>query len=110
MSRCILCGQIHAATATCILRRSPRSAEPVRRPAAAQSWQATAERILLRDRHTCQMCGKRPPADELRVEHIVPLKNRLHSRQGRRPASGDENLRTLCRACYDWRAAHQRRW
>lgn len=28
--------------------------------------------IYLRDNHTCQYCGTRPPRDELTIDHIIP--------------------------------------
>jgi len=110
MSRCILCGHFHAPAATCIMRRRPQRPEITHSSiASAESWEATTERILQRDGHTCQMCGSQPNRHDLRVDHVVPL-SRLRSPHNRVRASSDENLRTLCRACYEWKTNYQRRW
>ncbi|MCS6799015.1 MAG: HNH endonuclease [Myxococcota bacterium] len=47
--------------------------------------------VFLRDGHTCQYCGARPPVRELNLDHVVP-----RSRGGR---STWDNLVTSCRAC-----------
>ena len=47
--------------------------------------------ILMRDRNTCQFCGRVMPASELTLDHIVP-----RSRGGE---SSWENLVTCCHPC-----------
>lgn len=47
--------------------------------------------IFLRDGHSCQYCGKRPPRDELTIDHVVP-----RSRGGR---STWENVVVACVSC-----------
>jgi 5-methylcytosine-specific restriction endonuclease McrA len=47
--------------------------------------------ILIRDRHTCQYCGKVLPASELTLDHVIP-----RSQSGK---STWENLVASCHAC-----------
>lgn len=47
--------------------------------------------ILIRDRHTCQYCGKRMPRSRLNLDHVVP-----RSRGGK---TTWENVVTSCHAC-----------
>ncbi len=47
--------------------------------------------ILIRDRHTCQFCGKVLPASELTLDHVIP-----RSQGGK---SAWENLVASCHAC-----------
>jgi 5-methylcytosine-specific restriction endonuclease McrA len=51
----------------------------------------TRRNVMLRDEHTCQYCGRRPPTRDLNLDHVIP-----RSRGG-----GDswENLVTSCRTC-----------
>ena len=51
----------------------------------------TRRNLMLRDDHSCQYCGKRPPLRELNLDHVVP----------RCRGGGDswENLVTSCRNC-----------
>ena len=48
---------------------------------------------MLRDRYTCQICGRRKRARELDVDHIVEI-----ARGG--AALEYSNLQTVCRACH----------
>lgn len=48
-------------------------------------------RILNRDGHRCQLCGRRAPDVELEIDHIIP-----RSKGG---TDFDTNLRALCREC-----------
>jgi 5-methylcytosine-specific restriction endonuclease McrA len=47
--------------------------------------------IFIRDRHTCQYCGVKPPEDDLTIDHIIP-----RSRGGR---TVWENVVLACTAC-----------
>lgn len=47
--------------------------------------------VFLRDRFTCQFCGRRPPAEGLTFDHVVP-----RSRGG---VSSWTNVVTACRSC-----------
>jgi 5-methylcytosine-specific restriction endonuclease McrA len=47
--------------------------------------------VFLRDAHTCQYCGARPPLRDLNLDHVLP-----RSRGGR---SSWDNLVTSCRPC-----------
>jgi 5-methylcytosine-specific restriction endonuclease McrA len=51
----------------------------------------TRRNVFLRDGHTCQYCGTRPPSRDLSLDHVVP-----RSRGGR---STWENLVTACGPC-----------
>lgn len=56
-----------------------------------QSRALSRKNILLRDRNTCQFCGRAFPASELTLDHVMP-----RSRGGR---SSWENLVACCYAC-----------
>src|SRR5215475_3258609 len=56
-----------------------------------QSRALSRKNILLRDRNTCQFCGKVFPSSELTLDHVVP-----RSRGGR---SSWENLVACCYRC-----------
>jgi len=56
-----------------------------------QSRALSRKNILLRDRNTCQFCGKVFPASDLTLDHVVP-----RSRGGR---SSWENLVACCYQC-----------
>jgi 5-methylcytosine-specific restriction endonuclease McrA len=56
-----------------------------------QSRALSRKNILLRDRNTCQFCGKLFPASELTLDHVMP-----RSRGGR---STWENLVACCYTC-----------
>jgi 5-methylcytosine-specific restriction endonuclease McrA len=56
-----------------------------------QSRALSRKNILLRDRNTCQFCGRVFPASDLTLDHVVP-----RSRGG---ASSWENLVACCYAC-----------
>ncbi len=56
-----------------------------------QTRSLSRKNILLRDHHTCQYCGRRGPAGELTLDHVLP-----RSRGG---ASSWENLVAACRPC-----------
>jgi 5-methylcytosine-specific restriction endonuclease McrA len=56
-----------------------------------QSRALSRKNILLRDRNTCQFCGKALPASELTLDHVLP-----RSRGGR---SSWENLVACCYTC-----------
>ncbi len=56
-----------------------------------QSRALSRKNILLRDRNTCQFCGKLFPASELTLDHVMP-----RSRGGR---STWENLVACCYSC-----------
>lgn len=54
--------------------------------------------ILLRDRNTCQFCGRHVPAAELTLDHVLP-----RSRGGR---STWENLVACCYTCNNKKGDH----
>lgn len=56
-----------------------------------QTRALSRKNILIRDRHTCQFCGRIFPAGELTLDHIVP-----RSRGGR---TDWDNLVACCHAC-----------
>jgi 5-methylcytosine-specific restriction endonuclease McrA len=56
-----------------------------------QSRALSRKNILLRDRNTCQFCGRTLPASELTLDHVVP-----RSRGGR---SSWDNLVACCYEC-----------
>ena len=56
-----------------------------------QSRALSRKNILLRDRNTCQFCGKAFPSSELTLDHVIP-----RSRGGR---SSWENLVACCYRC-----------
>jgi len=56
-------------------------------------WDSARSFVLLRDRYTCQVCGRRRRARELDVDHIVEI-----ARGG--AALEYANLRTVCRTCH----------
>lgn len=56
-------------------------------------WDSARSFVMLRDRYTCQVCGRRKRARELDVDHIVEI-----ARGG--PALEYSNLRTVCRPCH----------
>jgi len=64
----------------CEFRRIPHQARALSR-----------KNILLRDRHTCQFCGRVLPASSLTLDHVVP-----RSRGGR---TEWENLVACCHRC-----------
>ena len=73
---------------------TPRSVEPI--------GSGTRARILLRDHCTCQMCGRTPQLDSIRlmIDHKIP-----------REWGGkteDENLWTLCEECGTGKRTHYR--
>lgn len=47
--------------------------------------------ILMRDGFTCRYCGRKPPAVELEVDHVVP--------RARGGGNGPSNLVTACTEC-----------
>lgn len=51
----------------------------------------TRRNVMLRDQHTCQYCGRRPPTRDLNLDHVMP-----RSRGG---GETWENLVTSCRTC-----------
>ncbi len=58
------------------------------RNGSTRSWRTTRAKILERDEHRCQQCGR--PGDE--VDHITPLVDGGSDRE--------TNLRTLCHDCH----------
>lgn len=52
-------------------------------------WKRIAKKIRKRDKHICQICGKRP---SYQVHHIIP--HRITK------CDNPENLITLCRSCH----------
>ena len=56
-----------------------------------QARALSRKNILIRDRHTCQFCGRVLPASELTLDHVIP-----RSQQGK---STWENLVACCHAC-----------
>lgn len=54
-------------------------------------WSANRRNVLLRDRYTCQYCGRRLPAHKLTLDHVMP-----RSRGG---PSNWENLVAACKPC-----------
>ena len=51
----------------------------------------TRNNLFLRDHHTCQYCGKKPPYSQLTMDHVVPAV------QGGKKTW--ENIVTACRPC-----------
>ena len=62
-------------------------------------WQTIKQRILKRDKNTCQRCGQR----SLNVYHRVPrceiTRDELHY--------GPDNLITLCKDCHEYVKTHR---
>ncbi len=56
-----------------------------------QSRALSRKNILMRDRYTCQYCGRTLPAAELTLDHVIP-----RSRNGE---TSWENLVACCHAC-----------
>ena len=56
-------------------------------------WDSARSYVLLRDRYTCRLCGRRHRARELNVDHIVEI-----ARGG--AALEYSNLQTVCRECH----------
>ncbi|HXY47173.1 MAG TPA: HNH endonuclease signature motif containing protein [Thermoplasmata archaeon] len=61
-------------------------------------WDSARSYTMLRDRYTCQICGRRKRARELDVDHIVEI-----ARGG--AALEYSNLQTVCRACHRLKTA-----
>lgn len=59
-------------------------------------WDEVRHQILVRDQHTCQVCGKVPPDTSLHVHHLVPIRSFPSHREANRP----ENLLTVCPRCH----------
>lgn len=60
------------------------------------NWHERKKEILLRDEHTCQLCGRK---DKLEVHHINPI--RLFSPEEKETKGNDkDNLITLCMVCH----------
>lgn len=55
-------------------------------PTNSREWRAIRERILIRDRYTCQRCGC--------------YGNEVDHKDGDAANNDDENLQTLCRPCH----------
>ena len=51
----------------------------------------TKKNVLIRDKHTCQYCGRRFPSSELTLDHVIPK-----ARGGR---TRWDNLVACCRRC-----------
>jgi 5-methylcytosine-specific restriction endonuclease McrA len=51
----------------------------------------TKKNILIRDKYTCQYCGKKYKAMELTLDHVIPKSRGGHTRW--------ENLVTCCKTC-----------
>ncbi len=86
--RCVECGKELAS------RRTPYCSRRCRwRFHGHYFWDSARSFVLLRDRYTCQVCGKRRRARELDVDHIVEI-----ARGG--AALEYSNLRTVCRPCH----------
>ncbi len=56
-------------------------------------WDSARSYVLLRDRYTCRICGRRRRARELDVDHIIEI-----ARGG--AALEFSNLQTVCRECH----------
>ena len=70
-------------------------------------WDSARSYVLLRDRYSCAICGRRRRARELDVDHIVEIADGG-------AALEYSNLRTVCRDCHraktrDARAARRAR-
>lgn len=63
-----------------------------------QTRALSRKNILLRDRNTCQFCGRTLPASELTLDHVIP-----RSRGG---LSTWENLVTCCYRCNNRKGNH----
>ena len=72
-----------------IFKTPGRGPEPAQQ--ALTSSLVTLESLIARDGGTCVWCGRRPWADDLTAEHLLP-----RSRSGRGLA---ENLAVACRTC-----------
>jgi len=78
---------------------TPRGALRIPRPLLLRTFnrvprapvRLSRRNVFLRDGHTCQYCGVRPPVRDLNLDHVVP-----RSRGGR---STWDNLVTSCRSC-----------
>ncbi len=56
-------------------------------------WDSARSYVMLRDRYTCQVCGRRQRARELDVDHILEI-------AAGGPALEYSNLRAVCRDCH----------
>ncbi len=56
-------------------------------------WDSARSYVMLRDRYTCQLCGRRHRARELEVDHRVEIANGG-------AALAYDNLQTVCRPCH----------
>ncbi|MGB6499848.1 MAG: HNH endonuclease signature motif containing protein [Thermoplasmata archaeon] len=56
-------------------------------------WDSARSYVMLRDRYTCRLCGRRRRARELEVDHIIEI-----ARGG--AALEYSNLQTVCRQCH----------
>ena len=66
---------------------------------ATKFWRAQRDRVILRDKMTCQICGQfilRKP----QVDHIKPLDPGERSGRKFRERSQLDNLRLLCLPCH----------
>ena len=55
------------------------------------------QKILERDNYTCQICYRKLPADQLIIDHVIPI-----SYGG---TDEETNLRTICKECHKLLAA-----
>lgn len=62
-------------------------------------WRRIRQRILLRDRYTCQQCGY--VGMDLEVDHIVNV--------ARGGSDDDSNLQALCKLCHKAKTARESR-
>ena len=59
-------------------------------------WKRVAAASKRRDKHTCRLCGRRPPRVKLNSHHPPELYNEILYHE--KP----EDLTTLCEECHEW--------
>jgi len=70
-------------------------------------FEITRHIALFRDVYRCVECGG---AEQLHVDHIVPIASLGVTREERSPAHRVENLQTLCHACHVTKGNRGERW
>jgi 5-methylcytosine-specific restriction endonuclease McrA len=82
-----------------IKAKKPRTPKPPTLPTKTnrKPLGSLRQKILERDNYTCQICHRKLPADQLIIDHIIPI-----SFGG---TNDESNLRTVCRECHKLLAA-----